>query len=112
METRCPKVYRRAGQRQHSWLGAKHDSPGSRREVAQVNQPVEKKYLKAPVFIVLVMVLATRSTPTPTPTPTPTQVSVFQKRQQEKQISELIHHRLHRRRNAPQALSPAVIPQG
>ncbi|EPG8016642.1 hypothetical protein KY193_005499, partial [Citrobacter freundii] len=56
METRCPKVYRRAGQRQRSWLGAKHDSPGSRREVARVNQPVEKKYLKAPVFIVLVMV--------------------------------------------------------
>ncbi|EPV3154945.1 hypothetical protein ACV3DX_000207 [Shigella sonnei] len=30
METRCPEVYRRAGQRQRSWLGAKHDSPGSR----------------------------------------------------------------------------------
>ncbi|EAQ4583786.1 hypothetical protein YL84_002011 [Salmonella enterica subsp. enterica] len=27
METRCPEG---AGQRQHSWLGAKHDSPGSR----------------------------------------------------------------------------------
>ncbi|MCO5784202.1 hypothetical protein [Citrobacter meridianamericanus] len=31
METRCPAG---AGQRQRSWLGAKHDSPGSRREVA------------------------------------------------------------------------------
>ncbi|KDF03068.1 hypothetical protein, partial [Citrobacter sp. MGH 55] len=31
METRCPEG---AGQRQRSWLGAKHDSPGSRREVA------------------------------------------------------------------------------
>ncbi|MDM4911196.1 hypothetical protein QT316_29215 (plasmid) [Escherichia coli] len=27
METRCPEG---AGQRQRSWLGAKHDSPGSR----------------------------------------------------------------------------------
>ncbi|MIF52424.1 hypothetical protein EL09_22405 [Salmonella enterica subsp. enterica] len=27
METRCPEG---AGQRQHRWLGAKHDSPGSR----------------------------------------------------------------------------------
>ncbi|ECI3453099.1 hypothetical protein DLR11_14945 [Salmonella enterica subsp. salamae] len=27
METRCPAG---AGQRQRSWLGAKHDSPGSR----------------------------------------------------------------------------------
>ncbi|EMD8279972.1 hypothetical protein V3E26_004217 [Salmonella enterica] len=32
METRCPEG---AGQRQRSWLGAKHDSPGSRQEVAR-----------------------------------------------------------------------------
>ena len=31
METRCPAG---AGPRQCNWLGAKHDSPGSRREVA------------------------------------------------------------------------------
>jgi hypothetical protein len=29
METRCPAG---AGQRQRSWLGAKHDSPGSRQK--------------------------------------------------------------------------------
>ncbi|EAA1248653.1 hypothetical protein DJ138_18605 [Salmonella enterica] len=34
METRCPAG---AGQRQRSWLGAKHDSPGSRREVARLS---------------------------------------------------------------------------
>ena len=40
-----------------SRAGSVHDSPGSRREVARVNLPVGKKYLKAPVFIVLVVVL-------------------------------------------------------
>ncbi|EMW69073.1 hypothetical protein EC2726800_5275 [Escherichia coli 2726800] len=31
MDTRSHGV---GGQRQHGWLGAEHDSPGSRREVA------------------------------------------------------------------------------
>ncbi|MDE9641444.1 hypothetical protein L2W99_22405, partial [Citrobacter freundii] len=46
------------------------------------------------------------------PTPTPTQVSMFQKRQQEKQISELIHYRLHRRRECAAGAFPCRHPAG
>ncbi|EBK2803027.1 hypothetical protein BSB13_22815 [Salmonella enterica] len=39
METRCPGG---AGQRQRSWLGAKHDSPGSR----QGSRPASAKSVR------------------------------------------------------------------
>ncbi|EBU8532319.1 hypothetical protein DLC20_22915 [Salmonella enterica subsp. enterica serovar Leoben] len=39
METRCPEG---AGQRQRSWLGAQHDSPGSR----QGNRPASAKSVR------------------------------------------------------------------
>ncbi|EBK5514383.1 hypothetical protein D8Q86_21400 [Salmonella enterica subsp. enterica serovar Reading] len=39
METRCPEG---AGQRQRSWLGAQHDSPGSR----QGSRPASAKSVR------------------------------------------------------------------
>ncbi|EAB6471520.1 hypothetical protein DTF36_17200 [Salmonella enterica subsp. enterica] len=41
METRCPEG---AGQRQRSWLGAKHDSPGSRQGSRPASAKSVRKY--------------------------------------------------------------------
>ncbi|MDN4430978.1 hypothetical protein OA803_20110 [Citrobacter portucalensis] len=41
METRCPEG---AGQRQRSWLGAKHDSPGSRQGSRPSSAKSVRKY--------------------------------------------------------------------
>lgn len=99
METRCPQG---AGQRQRSWLGAEHDSPGSRREVARPDLFAGKKEPDAIVMIVLVM--------TPRPRPRPT--SVFQTQRQSKQIDENFHLRLHRRRECAAGAFPCRQPEG
>ncbi|EAB2724607.1 hypothetical protein D8P06_21990 [Salmonella enterica] len=45
METRCPSgTARRAGQRQRSWLGAQHDSPGSRQGSRPASAKTVRKY--------------------------------------------------------------------
>ncbi|EAP2853058.1 hypothetical protein DVC53_13385 [Salmonella enterica] len=41
METRCPEG---AGQRQRSWLGAQHDSPGSRQGSRPASAKSVRKY--------------------------------------------------------------------